>query len=136
MNESRWFLLFVSVLLIGLLPALSGCVWMDEFRPRHGPAAITPELPYDLTTERIAGSVRVTWRGPTAAYDLQQSFFDARTGRWQDFTSIDELRPALTYQGRYVKVVNALPQPMRFRVRSVQDTEKSDWTRWVRSDPQ
>lgn len=105
----------------------AGCKQLDDDK--------TPKVPTNLSAERKEPIIRSTWNGLTTDYDFQQSLHDDAKG-WIDqkaetLTNV----PTMPDSGKYFKDVNALPQPMRFRVAAVQGSQKSDWTDWVTNSP-
>jgi thiamine pyridinylase len=94
------------------------------------PPSQPPSVPTNVSAQRKNQIIQVTWNGTTVDYDFQQSWSDH--GVWRDETP-DKLRPATAVPntGDYGRDANALPQPMRFRVRAVNGDQTSDWSPWA-----
>lgn len=113
--------------------ALAGLIAVVGCQPRKSEL---PSMPTNLTAERIQQEqqVRVSWNGAVTNYDFQQSSQDD-TGNWGNAAVESLVNPPKTSTGKYLRDKTAFPQPMRFRVKSVQGVDKSDWTEWVTNSP-
>ena len=93
-----------------------------------------PAMPTNVNTDRETSndSVIVTWDGVAHTFEVQQSFLPANSDEWDDGQWVQKNGSGSTNS----HTVNALPQPMRFRVRALdREGETSEPTDWERSDP-
>jgi hypothetical protein len=116
-------------------PGATYFYWVKTDAGTSAPAAAArmdiPPVPSDVSAHGDDITVEVTWSGTSQDYDFQGSFLRLGETKWTD-GEVVQLRPAKQKPSfdRFFNHVHQLLQPMRFRVRAVNECGESSWTEW------